>query len=164
MSSKYSTMSLNQLRASAVAKGFAGSKTPKRDELVSFLENHEKTVGVINPPKQTAGKTLVAKPAPVVVAKPAAVEATDRRKYVTIGRDAVKTRRATILDKAKELILAAEKPLTQARVFEAVCEQTGIEKTANSWHDLTMALKSLNEQGFVACNKAEHKRATYCKA
>ena len=159
--SKYSTMSFNQLRATAAAKGFAGSKSPKREELVSFLEGLEKPVGAINLPKQVSA---VAKPAAVSVLKPSSVEATDKRKYVTVGRDAVKARRTSIFETAKELITATEKPLTQARVFEAVCNQTGIEKTANSWHDLTLALKTLSEQGFVACNKAEHKRATYCKA
>jgi hypothetical protein len=159
--SKYSTMSFNQLRATAAAKGFAGSKPPKREELVSFLEGQEKPVGAINPPKQTSAVT---KPAEVSVLKHVTVEATDKRKYMTIGRDAVKARRTSIFETAKTFITASEKPLTQAQVFEVVCSQTGIEKTANSWHDLTLTLKTLSEQGFVACNKVERKRSTYCKA
>lgn len=161
--SKYTTMSFNQLRATASAKGFTG-KSPNREELVNFLESKEPSVGSISPQKSIS----ISKPAAISVSKPAIIAASaseeEKRKYTIIPRTEVKARRKAILEAAKSLLGDADKPVTQARVFETVCEATGIEKTANSWNDLTLALRSLSDQGFVARNKATGKRATYCKA
>jgi hypothetical protein len=161
--SKYTGMAFNQLRTEAKAAGFEGSN-PKRADLEAFLESREPApeVGAITPPK--GAKTSVKNTTEITTDAAAAVTVSaDKRKYVTVGKDAVKQRRSVILEATKEYINSKDSALTQSEIFQAVCAATGTEQTSNSWTDVTNALNHLKTTGILTVSKEDKKRAKYSR-
>ena len=89
------------------------------------------------------------------------IETTNKRKYITIGRDGVAQRRAQVAVAARDFLTASGGPVRQAEVFKAVTETTGLPASPSVWNDLTKALEDFEKSNTAAKNKPEGKRATY---
>ena len=89
------------------------------------------------------------------------IETTNKRKYITIGRDGVAARRQQVVNAAREFLAATTAPVRQAEVFKAVTAATGLPESPSVWNDLTKALAELEKAATAAKNKPDGKRATY---
>jgi len=157
--SKYTGMAFNQLRSEAKAAGFEGTN-PKRADLEAFLESRESTpeVGAISLP---ASVKTVKNKVEVVTDTATSTEVSVKRKYSTVGKDAVKERRKVMLDSVKKVLPTKSGGQTQSEIFRSVCEDLKIELSNNAWTDLSNALSDLKTSGFLTVSKEDKKRSKY---
>jgi hypothetical protein len=86
------------------------------------------------------------------------IETTTKRKYITVGKDAVAQRRAQVLSAAQEFLTEASGPVKQADIYRAVLTKCGLEDKPTVWNDLCLALGAVAQKA-----KEDKKRALYTK-
>ena len=161
--SKFTTMSMNQLRSEAKSAGFSGNN-PKRSDLEAFLT--EKTgsdvehVGEITPLKVTTAKASKK----VTITSTTSTDIATKRQYSTIGKTAVASRRSALAVAAKSCIENATAGMTQSKIFDAVCAETSSPLTATTWNDLSVVLKDFASKGIAQSEKGDKKRTLWIKA
>ena len=162
--SKFTAMSINQLRTEAKSAGFTGTN-PSRKEMEDFLNaqatDSPTSVGEITPMKSTK---LAKASKKTTIETVTSTDLVAKRQYTTIGKDNVAKRRSILAASAKSLIENMTTGMTQSKIFDAVCAETSSPLTATTWNDLSIVLKDFATNGIVQVEKGEKKRALWLKA